>query len=324
MARFLDIASHQSVTAASAVAGTDVEGVWVKLTGELGYENPSRFQQIDSLRNAGLAVGGYHFGDPRVGAADQARHFGNDAQARGVLNEGSLFPMFDAENVPPVLMWASPAQLNRYIREWRDVQRGEFGVIDFLVYGSESWFTSGWIDPDVWGDDHAWNWVANYNGMPGRLRSWNHPQDALHQWRSNAIPFPGIVASGLDDNVALRGHTRDSLTIGDTDMNLTDVIGYRKRADGTPDMTSPISVQDALLNGYLGEFFGGGDSGALPAFKAANAAAENSAALLDVVAEQGETIARIAQRLDGLATGTGFTLEQIGAAVVAELKKEGN
>lgn len=221
MARLIDIASHQSVTDADAVARTDVEGAWIKLTGELGYENPKRDQQVGSLRDAGLAVGGYHFGDPRVDAATQARHFGADAARLGLLSEGSLFPMFDAENAGG-LTWSSPGQLNTYIRVWRDVLRSEFGVLDFLVYGSESWFTSGWIDPDVWGDAHAWNWIANYNGRPGVLTlGWAHSQDALHQWRSDAVPFPGISASGLDDNVTLRGHTTESLTIGDAVPNIS-------------------------------------------------------------------------------------------------------
>lgn len=213
MARFLDIASYQNVTDAPAVAATDVDGVWVKLTGEMGYENPRRFQQLDSLRGAGLGVGGYHFGDPRVDYVGQARHFGADAQARGVLAEGSLFPMFDAENTVGITWTAT--SLNACILVWRDVLRAEFGVVDFLVYGSESWWRNGMIDPRVWGDEHAWNWIANYNGRPGSLTlGWSHPQDALHQWRSDAVPFPGIVASGLDDNTPLRGHTRESLTIG--------------------------------------------------------------------------------------------------------------
>jgi lysozyme len=217
--RFIDIASYQDVTNGAAVASTGVKGAWIKLTGETGYENPKRVQQIDSLRNAGLAVGGYHFGDPRIDAIGQARHFGNDARARGVLEEGSLFPMFDAENAG--FTWTAGG-LNTYIRVWRDVLRAEFGVLDFLVYGSESWWCNGMIDPDVWGDDHAWNWVANYNDRPGQLTlGWSHPQDALHQWRSDAVPFPGIVSDGLDDNVTLRGHTRESLTIGDTVPNIS-------------------------------------------------------------------------------------------------------
>lgn len=220
---FIDIASYQSVTDAGAVARTGIAGAWVKLTGELGYENPKRDQQVNSLRDDGLAVGGYHFGDPRVDPAVQARHFCTDAQRLRLLDEGSLFPMFDAENAESVgLRWSSPAQLNHYIGVWSSVLRSEFGGLDYLVYGSESWFTSGWIDPDVWSDDHAWNWVANYNGRPGVLTlGWNHPQDALHQWRSDGVPFPGISANGLDVNVALRGHTRESLTIGENVPNIS-------------------------------------------------------------------------------------------------------
>jgi lysozyme len=224
MGRYLDIASYQDVTDAAKVADTDVEGVWAKLTGELGYVNPKREQQINSLRDAGLAVGGYHFGDPRVNPVTQARHFGGEAQRLGLLERDALFPMFDAENAESIgLKWSSAAQVNDYIGTWRSTLRAEFGMLDYLVYGSESWFTSRWIDPRVWGDANAWNWVANYNGRPGVFTlGWSHPQDALHQWRSNAIPFPGISANGLDDNVTVRGHTRESLTIGDSDMQLSD------------------------------------------------------------------------------------------------------
>lgn len=264
---FIDIASYQSVTDAGAVARTGIAGAWVKLTGELGYENPKRVQQVESLRAAGLAVGGYHFGDPRVDPVVQARHFGADAEARGVLDEGSLFPMFDAENAESVgLRWSSPAQLNHYIGVWSSVLRSEFGGLDFLVYGSESWFTSGWIDPDVWSDDHAWNWVANYNGRPGILTlGWNHPQDALHQWRSDGVPFPGISANGLDVNVALRGHTRESLTIGENVPNIspTDldkllaaaekVTHNYKVTDGTPARPLPLDVADDVVGHVMSE-----------------------------------------------------------------------
>lgn len=245
---FIDIASYQSVTDAPAVARTGTAGAWVKLTGELGYENPKRDQQVNSLRNAGLAVGGYHFGDPRVDPVVQARHFGRDATRLGLFKPGSLFPMFDAENSESVgLKWSSPAQLNNHIAVWESVLRSEFGMRDYLVYGSESWFTSRWIDPRVWGDDHAWNWVANYNGRPGVLTlGWSHPQDALHQWRSDGVPFPGISASGLDVNVALRGHTRASLTIGnegDWLMSLTNEE-QRELLDAARKLTTLFSPTD--------------------------------------------------------------------------------
>lgn len=317
MTRFLDIASYQTVTDADAVAAAGVDGVWVKLTGEQGYENPRRFQQIDSLRAAGVAVGGYHFGDPRVDATQQARHFGNDAAARGVLAAGSLFPMFDAEDSPSQgLVWSSAAQLNDYFGVWDSVLRSEFGVEDTMIYGSESWFTGRKIDPRVWGSDRIWHWIANYNGRPGALTlGWSHPQDALHQWRSDAVPFPGIVAGGLDDNVPLRGHTRESLTIGDDVpnvpqdvldklLNAAEKITHEYRVtDGDPARPLALDVPDDLpgqvMSGRarLEQFIVG--------WRGTNTGVANIETLINQVADG---VVRIEQRLNVLEAGADGTV----------------
>lgn len=251
--RLLDIASYQDVTDAGAVARTDVRGVIGKLSQGNTYLNP-RAGQLLALRDAGLPVGGYHFGDPKVDAVTQARYFGNRLKSLGLLTDGSIFPAYDAENVPsdnPALRitWPNALTLNKHILIWRDVLRSEYGAGGLMVYGSESWWRSGMIDPNVWGDGDMWNWVANYNGRPGVLTlGWSHPQDAIHQWRSDAIrpgvTFPGINASGLDDNITLNGLTVGDLTIGGDDMAGFTAEDRQKLLDAADKITHQFTVTD--------------------------------------------------------------------------------
>lgn len=106
-----------------------------------------------------------------------------------------------------------------------------------------------------------------------------------------------------------------------------------------------ITLGKASYETFLGAYKGGGDAGPLPAFKAANDAAEAAKDVRQAVAEayvlsggeknngkgigrqvyeQGLAIARIEKRLDTISTGTGYSLKEIAQAVVAELKLAGN
>ncbi len=219
----IDIAVFNEVRDWDKVAADGIKGASVKVSQQVNYLNPLAASQFAGAQRVGIAAGGYHFGDPRVSAARQASYFVANARGLGAFKQGALAPMYDAENWKEGgLVWPNPKTLNDHIREHIRVVREETGVLEHLVYGSLSWWKDGWIDPDIWGDEHVLNWIAVYNGQPGNLQGWDHPNDGLHQHTSSGI-VPGVVGH-VDKNTTLRGRRIADLTIGNTedDMQLTD------------------------------------------------------------------------------------------------------
>lgn len=202
--RLIDISGYNPVNDAAAVRRAGVLAASIKCTQATNYLNPLRLAQVQSLRAAGVATGGYHFGDPRFDANAQAHYFADQAILLGLHAEDSLFPMYDAENWAGNFSWNKTA-LNQHIAEWLRVQRQRMDSRGYLVYASQSWWSSGMLDRDAWGDTDVFNWVAKYNFVPapGNIAPWGHAQDALHQFRSDAV-VAGIPAL-VDDNTTLRG-----------------------------------------------------------------------------------------------------------------------
>jgi len=232
----IDIAVYNKVTDWQKVANDGIKGASIKVSQQVNYLNPLAASQFAGARSVGIAGGGYHFGDPRVSAARQASYFVANARPLGAFEQGALAPMYDAENWEGGgLVWPDPKTLNDHIAEHIRVVREETGVLEHLVYGSLSWWQTGWIDPDRWADEHVLLWIAVYNGRPGDLQGWDHPNDALHQHTSKGI-VPG-VAGDVDKNTTLRGRKIADLTIGNTkddDMKLTDRM--ENAWGGTPTM----------------------------------------------------------------------------------------
>jgi GH25 family lysozyme M1 (1,4-beta-N-acetylmuramidase) len=218
----IDISVYNAVNDWDAVRVNGIVGASIKVSQQVNYLNPACGAQVAGARGAGIAAGGYHFGDPRVSAAQQAKFFVDNARPFGLFDDGALAPMYDAENWEGGgLIWPNPKTLNAHIAEHIRVVREETGVRRHLVYGSLSWWQSKWIDPDVWADDDVLLWVAVYNGQPGDLQGWDHPNDALHQHTSSGIVtgIPGRV----DKNTTLRGRRIGDLVIKqEDDMQLSD------------------------------------------------------------------------------------------------------
>lgn len=223
MDNLIDISVYNDVKSWEKVRKNGIVGASIKVSQQVNYLNPLAQQQFDGARSADIAPGGYHFGDPRVSAARQASYFVANARPLGAFAADALAPMYDAENWEGGgLVWPNPKTLNAHIAEHIRVVREETGVLKHLVYGSLSWWQTGWIDPDLWADENVLLWIALYNGRPADLQGWDHPNDALHQHTSSGI-VDGIP-DRVDKNVTLRGRTIADLTIGNTedDMQLTD------------------------------------------------------------------------------------------------------
>jgi len=228
----IDISSYNAVNDWNAVRANGIVGASIKVSQQVNYLNPLCGAQVAGARAAGVAPGGYHFGDPRVSAAAQASYFVKNARPHGLFNDDALAPMYDAENWEGGgLIWPNPKTLNAHIAEHIRVVREETGVRKHLVYGSLSWWGS-WIDPDLWADEDVLLWIAVYNGRPGDLQGWSHPLDAVHQYTS-AGSVPGIPGS-VDKNTTLRDRRIGDLTIKgkENDMQLTDRM--KNAWGGTP------------------------------------------------------------------------------------------
>jgi GH25 family lysozyme M1 (1,4-beta-N-acetylmuramidase) len=217
----IDISSHNGVSSWLAVRGDGIVGASIKVSQQVNYVNPLLGVQAAGARAVGVTPGGYHFGDPRVDPAAQARFFVQNGSPHGLFQLGALAPMYDAEHWDGNFTWTK-AQINKHIPEHIRVVREETGVQRHLVYASLSWWQSGFLDVDAWADDDVLFWIAVYNGQPGNLQGWAHRNNVLHQHTSTGI-VPGIPGH-VDKNVTLQGRTLRDLLIGegDDDVQLTD------------------------------------------------------------------------------------------------------
>ncbi|GAA2658135.1 MULTISPECIES: LysM peptidoglycan-binding domain-containing protein [Actinosynnema] len=198
----IDIASHQGDRIDwNQVAGHNITYCSVKTTEGTTYTNPLAAAQVEGARSVGIAVGGYHYAHPGNLAAQVGR-FAASLHARGLLAEGSMWPMLDIEE-------NSLGDPNPFVAEFITRFRAATGA-PLLVYANQNWFTR-LLRPHEWADDRVLLWVAQYNGDPGRP-DYSHPRLALHQHTSsgNVHGFPKPV----DRNATLPGWSRDAFILG--------------------------------------------------------------------------------------------------------------
>lgn len=212
----IDISSYNPVNDWAAVARDGITGVSVKISQATDYLNPLRAAQVNGARANGIAPGGYHFGDHRYDARAQARYFVQHSAALGLFSPDALAPMYDVENWTSSageIRWQSRQQVADHLGMWLDVLDEDTDVKRALVYGSRSWW-GGTLVPEDWqhGGIEVLNWIAIFNGDPGNLQGWDHPDDALHQHTSNGI-VPGIPGR-VDKNMTLRGRSTGNLLAG--------------------------------------------------------------------------------------------------------------
>jgi GH25 family lysozyme M1 (1,4-beta-N-acetylmuramidase) len=244
----IDISSYNPVSSWRKVADDGITGASIKVSQQVNYLNPLCGAQVAGARSVGIAPGGYHFGDPRVSAAAQAQFFVRNAKPFHLFGGDALAPMYDAENWEGGgLVWPNPKTLNAHIAEHIRVVREETGVRRHLVYASLSWWGT-WVDPDLWADDDVLLWIAVYNGQPGKLQGWSHPNDALHQHTSDGI-VPGIPGR-VDKNVTIRGRRTGDLLISGDDMSAAEV--WKSMVPLFPDVDDP----DQRVEAEAGEVAG--------------------------------------------------------------------
>jgi GH25 family lysozyme M1 (1,4-beta-N-acetylmuramidase) len=208
----IDVSGYNTITAWAAVR-TANSWAWAKATQAASYTNPQFAAQMSAGQKAGLAMGAYHFPDPRVSVASNVNRFVSVARPAGAFATGAFLPMLDMENsAGDGITWSSSGA-NGFVLAFRDALRAATGVAQLCVYAPESWYADGFLQPAQWADSDVVLCAAQYSGRPGVL-GWAHPRLAIHQY-TDAAPTPG-AAGNTDRSVILAPFTLQQLTIGAT------------------------------------------------------------------------------------------------------------
>lgn len=208
----VDVSAYNTISNWSSVRTVN-SWAWAKATQGSGYTSSAFAAQMAGGQKAGVAMGAYHFPDPRVSVATNVAHFVSIARSSGAFAKGAFLPMLDMENSAGDGITWSAAGANGFIPAFRDALRSATGVQQLCVYGPESWWASGFLQPGRWADSNVFLCAAQYSGVPGQL-GWSHPRLAVHQY-TDAAPTPG-AATPTDRSVILPPFTLSQLTIGGT------------------------------------------------------------------------------------------------------------
>lgn len=273
MSLVLDIYRYQAVNDWNAVKGYGVEAVWVKLTDGGGPAYARGDRQVQGAQSVGIPVGGYHFAQPSPSPEVQADTFTAELRRLG------------ATGIPPALDIEAPFLPNSQARDFahaflRRMNRNGFDRL--AVYMNQSFAQS--LKPHTWNFPGLVKWIARYGNTP------SVPYD-VHQY-SETGRVPGITG-----NVDLNDSTVNLTDgTGDDDMPSTDEIvnavlnaPVGKRPDGRG-----VTLADAMVNTFLGAYYGGGDAGTPAGVGVYRAVAEVRADLDDERARHDQTQAELA------------------------------
>lgn len=209
----IDISRWNVIDDWPAVRRNNITFASVKVTQGDYNTSPAVGTQTTGARNAGLAVGGYHFADENVSVAANVSRFVNTGKQHAVFNKGCLAPMLDVENSPSDNIYWTAASANSFIPNFIRQLRDATSVAPVLIYASQSVFRD-MLRPNEWADENVFLWVALYNGNPGNLGGYSHPRAAVHQHTSRGN-VPG-VRGFVDRNITLNSYGLQNLLIGNT------------------------------------------------------------------------------------------------------------
>lgn len=273
----IDLSAYNTITDWGAVHGNGITFASIKLTQGNYYASPAAAGQITGGRNAGIAVGGYHFADPNQSAVANADKFAARAAAVGVLAPSSFLPMLDVENdETDGIVWTASAA-NAFIPNWISEFRAATGVRRVAVYANLS-FWQTLLRPAAWADEDVFLWLALYNGDPGDTSPFSHPRLALHQHTSQGV-VPGSKGL-LDRNVTVGEYRLADLLIGGT---------------MTSPWKEPLTTDDGKQTYPASAFLTNADMHAQAAEKNSADARDNSAATLTAV----QSLTKLVQGLAG-------------------------
>jgi lysozyme len=221
----VDVSSYQHPGGAAinwvAVHNQGAKFAFVKVSEGGSYVNPWGLSDIRGARNAGLYVGAYHFGRPRLPlstAASDARRFA--AQIGNVRQAGYLPPVLDLE----VTGGLSAANITAWTRSFLSTLQAATGRTPIVYSGG--WFWRGYmgnpggfaayplwaaqyspksIGPDLFGTwSYSTFWQYTDAGLVSGIRgavdaSWFHGNQA----QLNSLAYAGLASAAAATPFAL-------------------------------------------------------------------------------------------------------------------------
>lgn len=194
---YIDISSNNGAHIDFAAVKRDgIDGVWIKATEGLHYNNPYAERHAREARAAGLRVGFYHYANAHRGnqASDEALHFVSQVRALGGIKRRDLRPVLDLETNQQNMAW-----LPAWSRAWNKIVRDNLKIGPlFYSYGD---FIRRMNPSNPIG--HGL-WLANYGTNDGRI----HPASPPEPWKNISVhQFTSVarvngVPGGVDKSIA--------------------------------------------------------------------------------------------------------------------------
>ncbi|WP_419909046.1 glycoside hydrolase family 25 protein [Hoeflea sp.] len=180
----IDVSRYQGTVDWKQVQGSGVRFAAIKATeGAADYPYSDYYTQNAELaRQAGLAVGGYHFFNPNADGKTQANYFLQVVQPK----PGDLLPMLDLEQTGS----ASGAQIADGAQAWLETVRAATGRKPLLYTTAGFWSQIG----SPAGFDNYPLWVAEYGvNQPHLPQGWSNYTIWQHSQSGKVAGIEGPV-----------------------------------------------------------------------------------------------------------------------------------
>ncbi|MBX9689890.1 MAG: hypothetical protein K2X27_24480 [Candidatus Obscuribacterales bacterium] len=187
----IDVSHHQGIIDWKKVKEAGFDFVFVKATEGGDFVDESFARNRKGAREAGLAVGYYHFFRPSTSVDLQVANF---LRSVGALETDALCPVLDCED-PKLWLNYSVKERVRMIVAWCSKVQRALGVTP-IIYGSPNFFDTVLENAPELANYRLW--IANYNvaepTLPKPWTSWSFWQN------SENGTVPG-VSTDVDTNV---------------------------------------------------------------------------------------------------------------------------
>jgi GH25 family lysozyme M1 (1,4-beta-N-acetylmuramidase) len=321
---------YQTVTDWQAIKNSGVHYGWIKATNGMSiarynaptYRPAPADRYVNGMRSVGIAPGIYHYalpGDPQ----EQAKFFATEVDRLSCKGSGTTPPALDAEEMTLGVTWADRRLWSKLflLRLQREIEQERVAL-----YANATWHVS--MRTWEWDIPGLVLWVAAYGANDGDVHGivpWPGPRVDVHQFTSSGTRLVnGVTGSGLDVNELRDMSLATLLGEGEDDLsgygaNLAGFVyagGPSTRVDDAQELQG-ASVDPTSLFGRVADVQWALTRD-LPAIK------EQLAKQEEQIVAMAATITELKEQLGRSGGATGPTKEDIAAAVVAELKKEGN
>ncbi len=128
----IDVSHYQGDVDWAKVKAAGISFAYAKASDGLTYVDPKYVRNIEAATKAGIAIGAYHFYEPKDDPVAQAKHFVQTAR----VGSGSLPPVLDVERTPGK---NDPATIAEGAKQWLEYVEQATGCRP-VVYASPSYY----------------------------------------------------------------------------------------------------------------------------------------------------------------------------------------